>query len=86
MAPPTEKPVAINCPLTRVKTGAHSVVVSLVQASAHERNKLMAMGVMPGTSIHLQQKFPTYVIGVGYTTLALDKETAALILVKPETA
>jgi ferrous iron transport protein A len=71
-------------PLTHLKTGARAVVLSLDSASPHDRNKLMAMGVMPGATIHLLQRFPTYVVAVGYTQLALDKETARLIHVKAE--
>lgn len=41
----------------------------------------MALGVMPGATINLMQRFPSYVISVGYTQLAMDRETADLIKV-----
>ncbi|HXG24607.1 MAG TPA: FeoA family protein [Chthonomonadales bacterium] len=71
-------------PLTRLKTGTSAIVLAFSETSSHDRNKLMALGVMPGASIRLLQRFPSYVIAIGYTQLALDKETAALIYVQPE--
>jgi Fe2+ transport system protein FeoA len=68
-------------PLTRLPKGAVATVVTLSDESAHERNKLMALGVIPGSQIRLLQRFPSYVIQLGYTQLALDKETAARIMV-----
>ena len=41
----------------------------------------MALGVLPGATVKLLQRFPSYVIQLGYTQLALDKETASTILV-----
>jgi DtxR family Mn-dependent transcriptional regulator/ferrous iron transport protein A len=67
-----------------LKTGARAVVLAFSKTSPHDRNKLMALGVTPGASIRLLQRFPSYVIAIGYTQLALDKETAALIRVRPE--
>lgn len=71
-------------PLTLLKTGSRAAVLSLASASPQERSKLMALGVLPGVSLHLLQRFPSYVISVGYTQLTLDRETASAILVRPE--
>lgn len=43
--------------------------------------KIMAMGVLPGMSITLIQKFPSYVFQVGHSQFAIDKELAAAIYV-----
>jgi DtxR family Mn-dependent transcriptional regulator len=40
------------------------------------------MGIMPGSTIRLHQKKPSYVIEIGETTLALDPEIASEIYVK----
>lgn len=77
-------PAEKGIPLTRLKTGTRAVVLAFSETSPHDRNKLMALGVMPGASIHLLQRFPSYVVAIGYTQLALDKETAAMIYVRPE--
>ncbi len=58
-----------------------ATVLYLATDSAHERGKLMALGVMPGAVLKLLQRFPAYVIQLGYTQLAIDKETAASIVV-----
>ncbi len=73
----------IGTPLSRLKRGSRAVVVDLSKLSAHERSKLMALGLMPGADVHVIQRFPSYVVAVGYTQLALDKETARLVLVRP---
>ena len=44
--------------------------------------KLMAMGVMPGSSVILEQTFPSYIVKVGRTRAAMDEETAQTIYVK----
>jgi len=75
---------ALGIPLTRLKTGAKAVVLSLSESSPHERNKLMALGVVPGVTVRLLQRFPTYVIAVGHTQLALDAETARAIRTQVE--
>ncbi len=65
-------------------TGAWGVVLSLSDSSPHDRNKLMALGVMPGVRVRVLQRFPSFVIAVGYTHLALDWESASLIQVRAE--
>ncbi|KKK78395.1 hypothetical protein LCGC14_2843990 [marine sediment metagenome] len=44
--------------------------------------KLMATGILPGKSITLLQKFPSYVFQVGQTQIAVDKEMADAIYVR----
>ncbi len=67
--------------LASLRSGTRTTVLSLNVASSQERSKLMALGVLPGADIRLLQRFPTFVVGVGYTQLALDRETARLIQV-----
>lgn len=43
--------------------------------------KLMAMGVLPGMSITLIQRFPSYVFQLGHSQFAVDKELAQSIYV-----
>lgn len=43
--------------------------------------KIMAMGVLPGMSISLIQKFPSYVFQVGHSQFAIDKDLASAIYV-----
>ncbi len=44
--------------------------------------KLIAIGIMPGLSIRLEQKFPSYVVKINGTRIALDKSIAKAIYVR----
>jgi Fe2+ transport system protein FeoA len=44
--------------------------------------RLAGVGVLPGTEIRLLQRRPAYVIRLGFSDLALDRETAAHIRVR----
>jgi len=46
-------------------------------------NSLSVLGIVPGTDIHLKQRHPSVVVEVGETTLALDRDVARDIFVKP---
>ena len=41
----------------------------------------MAMGVMPGIKVVLEQRFPSYIIQVGRSRTAIDSETAEAIYI-----
>jgi Fe2+ transport system protein FeoA len=45
--------------------------------------RLHAQGVAPGVSLHLLQRLPTFVIEVGETTIGLEREVAAAIVLRP---
>ena len=47
-----------------------------------QMQKLMSIGVLPGMSISLLQKFPSYVLQLGQAQFAVDKELAASIYVR----
>lgn len=67
--------------LATIKTGESRTVVKLKTEENSVLRKLMALGILPGSSLILEQKFPSYVIKVGHTRTALDRETAASIFV-----
>jgi ferrous iron transport protein A len=46
-------------------------------------NRLLAMGISPGVTLHLEQQFPSYVIRVGRSRAALDRAIAQTIEVQP---
>lgn len=68
-------------PLDALKKGEEAVVAALPDKTALLR-KLTAFGILPGTDIALLQTFPSFVLAVGGTRLAMDREIAAAILVK----
>jgi ferrous iron transport protein A len=65
--------------LSSLKTGKIGTVASLKTEDEATLRKLMAMGIMPGIPITLEQRFPSYIIKVGRTRTALDRETAQVI-------
>lgn len=47
--------------------------------------RLAAAGILPGTEVRLVQRWPAYVVRVGFSELALDREAAAHVRVRRET-
>ena len=45
--------------------------------------RLTAQGLAPGVAVHLVQRFPSYVLEVGSTTLAVERRVARAILIRP---
>jgi ferrous iron transport protein A len=68
--------------LSAVKQGDSGTVAALKTQDEMIIRKLMAMGVIPGISITLEQRFPSYIIKVGRSRAALDRETAQTIYLK----
>ena len=62
--------------------GQSQTVVHLETDEHNVMRKLMALGIMPGSSLILEQRFPSYIIKVGHTRTALDAKTAGSIFVK----
>ncbi|GAV23323.1 FeoA family protein [Carboxydothermus pertinax] len=75
-----QKPLAIN--LINMKTGEKGIVAYFNTNDEAIIKKLMAMGVIPGLPIALEQRFPTYVIKIGRTRAAVDREIAQTIYVR----
>jgi DtxR family Mn-dependent transcriptional regulator len=58
--------------------------IAFIAPKFHDRmDRLAALGVVPGSTLRLHQRSPSYVIEVGETTIALDPEIAGEIYVKP---
>ncbi|BAY97806.1 FeoA protein [Tolypothrix tenuis PCC 7101] len=68
--------------LPTVKIGQPQRVVCLQTQDDAVLHKLMAFGILPGSNLVLEQRFPSYIITVGRTRTALDKETAQTIFVE----
>lgn len=57
--------------------------VAYIQTKDHKKlQKLMAMGILPGMSVTVIQRYPAYVLQVGQSQFAVDKELAGLISVR----
>jgi len=70
--------------LLSLKPGTTAKVIALETKDDAVLRKLLAMGISPGVLITLEQRFPSYIIRANYTRAALDRETAAAILVQVE--
>lgn len=68
--------------LELLNTGERGVVTKFKSKDETIIKKLMAMGVTPGMSITLEQRFPSLVIKAGQTRLELDQGIARAIYVR----
>jgi len=68
-------------PLTQGSADAEGVVAYLSTRSRRDIQKLMAMGVLPGSHIKLIRRFPSYVFQVGFSQFTVDESLASVIFV-----
>ena len=59
-------------------------VSCLMDPGAAAAVRLASAGVLPGTVLTLVQRWPAFVLRIGYAELAIDRETAALVRVRRE--
>jgi Fe2+ transport system protein FeoA len=76
------KPAAVAGSLAELPAGSTGVVERL-EGHPELLARLTAQGVAPGVSIHLLQRLPTFVIEVGETTIGLERDVAAAIVLRP---
>jgi DtxR family Mn-dependent transcriptional regulator len=69
-------------PLTSLKPEQGGKIAYLRTKESKELQKLMAMGMLPGTPIQLIRNFPSYVFQMGYTQFAVDRQIAHEIFVR----
>ncbi len=77
----TVRPLVTGLP--SFELGAMGRIVFIAPKFHDRMDRLAALGVIPGSTIRLHQRSPSYVIEVGETTIALDPEIAGEIYVKP---
>lgn len=79
---PGEVGMAANVlPVKSLKKGEQANVVCLASASSSLRNTLAVFGLIPGSEITLIQRYPSCVVRIGETELALDSDIARKIMV-----
>ena len=79
---PAESTCANILPLARLKVGQKGVVAYLQTEDRRRLEKIMAMGILPGKTITLLQKFPSYVFQAGLSQFAVDRELAEAIILQ----
>lgn len=69
-------------PLCDAKPELEGVVAYLATRDNRKVQKLVAMGILPGTNIKVIRQFPSYVFQVGYSQFAVDRPLAEVIYVR----
>jgi Fe2+ transport system protein FeoA len=64
-----------------LQPGQSSEVLSIKSADSGRLMKLSALGLVPGSTIRLQQRYPAFIIWVDETQLSLDSSVAKEIMV-----
>lgn len=70
-------------PLSSAPLGTPMIVTDLQTSNDAGLRKLTALGIMPGVEVILEQRFPSYILQVGRTRAALDRQVVQSIWVKP---
>lgn len=70
--------------LIELDAGQGGKIVYLHDKSDKELQKLMAMGILPGMPIQIIQKFPSYLLQIGQTQVAMDEEMAKDVYIRRE--
>ena len=68
--------------LNLMKEKEKGIITQFRKSDENLLKKLIAIGIMPGLSITLEQKFPAYVVKVDGTRIALDRSIAKAIYVR----
>lgn len=69
-------------PLDYLGTKTQGVITAIRNKDDRIVKKLLAMGVHTGMQITLEQRFPSFIIRVGHTRIAIDKDIASSIRVR----
>ena len=72
-------------PLTALRVGEAGTVCELRLHDHTIAQKLLALGVVPGVRVRVVQRFPVYVLQIGYTQIAIDHHLAKAVRVEPDT-
>lgn len=68
--------------LVELKPGMKAKVAYITTKHHSRLDKLTAMGIIPGATIFVHQTFPSYVIKIGETQIALDRDALRDIYVR----
>ena len=69
-------------PLCDARPESEGAVAYLATKDNRKVQKLVAMGILPGTNIKVIRQFPSYVFQVGYSQFAVDRPLAEVIYVR----
>jgi len=69
-------------PLTELRPRETGEIAYLAASDDKKVQKLMSMGVLPGSEMTLIQKFPSYIFKVGHSQFAVDDQLARDIYIR----
>ena len=70
--------------LDKLPLGSRGYIVQIREKNTREINKMAAFGFFPGVEVEMIQTFPSYVLNVGFTQVALDDTVVRAIWVQPK--
>jgi DtxR family Mn-dependent transcriptional regulator len=73
---------SIVVPLSRLSPGSIGKIVYLLTHKHPQLHKLMSLGIVPGVRVSVHQVFPSFIIQVEETQVALEEDIAKEIYVK----
>jgi DtxR family Mn-dependent transcriptional regulator len=74
------EPIVVT--LDKMKAGDEGKIAYLRLQDHPELHKLLSLGLIPGTQMHLHQTYPTFVLQVGENQLALEEAIARNIYIR----
>jgi DtxR family Mn-dependent transcriptional regulator len=69
--------------LTEASLGATVRIMFITPRSKRRLEKLSSLGIVPGSRVRLLQRNPSFVLEIGQTTVAVDRDITDEIYVKP---
>jgi len=73
-------------PMSNLRQGETGAIAYIHTGDSDKLKKLMALGILPGESVTLQRRYPSFVFTVGRSRYAVDEGMAEAIYVKREKA
>ncbi len=70
-------------PLMDLRPGASGKVAFIRSLTSRRLDRVGTLGLVPGAVLRLTQRRPAVVVEIGHTTLALDREIADTVYVRP---
>ncbi len=70
-----------STPVPTLKLGASGVISCLTNPDHPRTARLASLGLLPGVQIEVVQRYPAFVLRIGYADIALDEELAGLVRV-----
>jgi DtxR family Mn-dependent transcriptional regulator len=74
------------CPLNELRPGQGGRIAYLQAQDPRRMQKLVALGLLPGTPVRLLERSPSKVFQAGYSQFAVDEELASAIYVRLDDA